>query len=78
MKRGPEHFSPIKQENRKKVNIENTAKTSVLGASRSGGAGWRDLILRSPPPVGTGPKMVPQVKCFRKFSTEFNNKQGLK
>ena len=50
MKRGPEHFSPVKQDNRKKVNVENTAKIPVLGASNSSGAGWRDLRLQPPPP----------------------------
>ena len=45
MKREPEHFSPVKQENRKKVSVENTVKISVLGASSSSGAGWRDPML---------------------------------
>ena len=50
MKRGPENFSPAKQENMKKLNVENTAKVPVFRASSSGGACWRDLMLRPPPP----------------------------
>ena len=49
MKRGPEHFSPVKQDNRKKVYVENTAKIPVVGASNTSGAGWRDLMLQPPP-----------------------------
>ena len=49
MKKSPEYFSPVEQENRKKVNVETTAKIPVLGASSSSGAGWRDLRLRPPP-----------------------------
>ena len=50
MKSGSEHFSPVKQENKKKVNAENTAKIPVLGASNSSGAGWRDLMFQASPP----------------------------
>ena len=50
MKRGPEHFSSVKQENRKKVNVDNTAKIPVLAASISGDVDWRDLMLQPPPP----------------------------
>ena len=54
MKRGPKHLRPLQQENRKKVNVENTAKISVLDASSSGCAGCRyNLNLMSwpsPPP----------------------------
>ena len=37
LKRRPEHPSKIKQENRKKVNGDKTAKIPFLGASSSGG-----------------------------------------
>ena len=39
MKKGPEHLSRIKRKNKKKVNMENTAKIPVFGASVSGYAG---------------------------------------
>ena len=55
MKREPEHFSPVKQENRKKVNVENTAKIPVLGASSSSGADWRDPMLQPPPTLLINP-----------------------
>ena len=52
MKLRSKHLSPIRQEIRKKVNMDNTATTPVLWAFISGGAGLRENfnLLLSPPP----------------------------
>ena len=39
-----------KKKIKKNANVKNTGKIPVLGASSSGGGGWRDLMLRTLPP----------------------------
>ena len=43
-------LQPYKARKQTKLNVENTNKIPVLGASSSDGAGWRDIIVRPPPP----------------------------
>ena len=70
MKIGPEHFSPIKQENRKKINVENTAKIPVLRSSYSSSAGWRYPVVRPPPPPIDKPLPFVSAKSLTKESDQ--------